>query len=713
MHLHATKLITSVKGGARADFGALTFIQGPNATGKSTYIYGLTLALAGIGFDLVGRDEVKDPRALYALVTPGQPLESIVRLSDGREASYKTTQKKDGGVKDPEHVAPVRVRFPVREVLDGLTGSTDKAREFLLGRVAGRLDRAQIHAAMTPSLRETYDTAVERIGIRHEGAALLAVTDDCAKRARDLRREAKTLREAAARAQEGLPPEPAPEEIVAAEQRLAELRESSVQARVASAAAASAESVASARAAVLQTRTVLEQEVQASQESLARAGEAAEAARAAWLALPPVDAAAEQLAQARATVLAAARLHLENRLEACLCCGRLSPDYSAVQQIVDRLESAARQDAVAGTERAAREADVAQRTNWHRAQYDRAFQAIERLNAFLASPGYQQTLAAEPVAVLSVSADTAIQEAQILDAEEVLQALQSASRAWDIVHVQETDAKRRDTEAEQLDELGGACEKAIGRALDKATVDFTAAVQSFLPDTDRFALQLRDGKKEVCRFGLARSVGGKTVLHTALSGAEWARVTFALACATAGEPDPNTLNLFVPPDRPFDPVTLRAVLDAIARNPPPGQVIWESPVMPEGGVPEGWTVIQAARAEGDAGSDLPWDPPDEEAPARPVSGPTEAPTRAAPASDPDGANAILAASGWSKAARQKLNANSRLIAAARRIAPTDVTVLRNGSLFDNEKKRLVPFTSPTDTLPDDVREQMVGLIEGS
>ena len=76
-------------------------------------------------------------------------------------------------------------------------------------------------------------------------------------------------------------------------------------------------------------------------------------------------------------------------------------------------------------------------------------------------------------------------------------------------------------------------------------------------------------------------------LHTALSGAEWARLTLAIACAASEGMD--GLRVFTPEERAFDPATLRDVMAALSEA--PGQVIITSPVKHKGRLPKGWTVI--------------------------------------------------------------------------------------------------------------------------
>jgi hypothetical protein len=98
---------------------------------------------------------------------------------------------------------------------------------------------------------------------------------------------------------------------------------------------------------------------------------------------------------------------------------------------------------------------------------------------------------------------------------------------------------------------------------------------------------LVENKKPVCRMGFKR---GDT-LHTALSGAEWARLTMALGCATF-KADEKTLAIFTPEERAFDGDTLATVMNALAEA--PGQVILQSPTGPTSNYRSEWRVVDMA-----------------------------------------------------------------------------------------------------------------------
>jgi hypothetical protein len=192
----------------------------------------------------------------------------------------------------------------------------------------------------------------------------------------------------------------------------------------------------------------------------------------------------------------------------------------------------------------------------------------------------------QPVQTPTGGADAVNAAAMALrTANDAQAALNRTAGAWKSVRSLKQEEREAKKAIAALEELIEGCKAAVEGILKSATDTFIARVQSFLPATDVFALELNDGDREVCRFGFVRDGN----LHTALSGAEWARLTLALACAASGEAT-DTLRVFVPEDRAFDPNTLRDVLVALANA--PGQVIFATTTKPAGRLPKGWTLIE-------------------------------------------------------------------------------------------------------------------------
>lgn len=159
--------------------------------------------------------------------------------------------------------------------------------------------------------------------------------------------------------------------------------------------------------------------------------------------------------------------------------------------------------------------------------------------------------------------------------------------AWDSVQSTEAQAVEADRTASDARALADALASITGQLVEEARMGFEARVRQSMPMGLAFGLDLTDGDREVARFGL-RDAGGS--LRTALSGAEWAIVTAALAAATTPADGPAVI---APEERAFDAQTLSLALRASYAI--DAQVIMTSPIEPAE-VPEGWTVIRVGAA---------------------------------------------------------------------------------------------------------------------
>src|SRR3990172_1842253 len=195
----------------------------------------------------------------------------------------------------------------------------------------------------------------------------------------------------------------------------------------------------------------------------------------------------------------------------------------------------------------------------------------------------------------AVKKDDSPVPAMSLDAAQAqLRSLAILKAGWDASQRAEERALAAESDAHEWSQLADALSKALGVLVEKACAGFVKKVQRYLPREDLFGVQLLDGEREILRVGLMRLAGDHMVLHAALSGAEWARVTAALALAVAPT---SGACVVCPEERAFDPDTLSSVLaafgaaldDVMGRGDGP-QVIVTSPNPPRE-VPPGWTVI--------------------------------------------------------------------------------------------------------------------------
>ena len=548
------KVTSNLKLGCDVVIGDKTVIVGPNGSGKSTIVNAIELALTGRASDIAGRTEVAREADLLSLAPAGaKQVYAEVEFDGGETARYAaegtTAKAKKAVVARPDFVVP-EAALPLRTLREALLGSATTARKYLLSKVSGGTDRSDVRALLPEPVTGLWDKVISTVHADVPTAdALVAVLEEAGKRQRAAGEEAKTARGAAKLVGDGYAVPPSESEIKAAKEAVKKAREVYADAEAAESIVARREEAAAK----------IEKASQRAQDAAAAFG----AAKAVLDATPqPED---SHLLDCLATVMA----HSIAR-GSCLPCGgetdAVSPRLADVRAML-----AESSEAVAAFDAADRAVGKT------KSEAERALAALEAAEADAAALAEMAAGEAIPVADAEAALDAA---------QKKLADLTAARDNWAIVQRSEAtalDAERRASEWKNLKE---ACETVVGIVLDKAIRLFVADVQARLPATDVFDLRLRDGEREVVQFGLVRD----DVLHTALSGAEWARVTLAMADACTPLDD---FAVLIPEERAFDPKTLASVLKALTDS--RHQVVIASPVAPKP-VPKGWTVIERGEA---------------------------------------------------------------------------------------------------------------------
>jgi hypothetical protein len=561
LHMPQTPHVVSLRGDIKG-FGPDPVILGPrtlfigvNGAGKSARVNLLELALGGFVSDMTGRAVVKDEGALMALSTDGSSLHAAATLSDGRVSSWRTERRSDGGVKTADHIRAIRAVFPVQAVREALTGSVDKAREFLFANATGTVTRDDVLGRLDDRVRDAYSRMADGFAVMSESARLLAVVERAAKNARDAKKAQTGADATVTRMGSGLGPEPTAEQLADAEQAVeaARLRLSDI---------------ASAFVGydMPTLRLVAERALGTFMDAKARV-ESLREQDTTRSAAPDIAA----LGSALVTILEA---HMTHGMDTCLVCTGALGDTAGMKERIEILRSAGN----GRTNGYSTDANVDAKADMERAR-DTATRLAESL-------GYAEALIADGVD----GADPRGQADRIVrTAEATLVGLRDAARDWGMVRTARGQVGDYERDHAAALALADACRGAVASLLDSAISDFTRRVQVHLPAGDVFGLTLRDGEREVCRFGFLRpgAQGDAPKLHTALSGAEWARLMLAIACACASD-ESDSLNVFIPEERAFDPDMLAKMMAAL-RN-APGQVILTSPVGPRV-TPEGWLVV--------------------------------------------------------------------------------------------------------------------------
>jgi hypothetical protein len=561
--VYARRVVSNVKKGVDVELSRLTLLVGPNGSGKTSVQNALELALCGFASDVEGRDKVKLAYALARLGPGDQPLISNVTLSDGRDASWTLKPNKKGGYHDPEHAPPngVRVIFPVADVREVLGGSPETIRTWLMGRVSSEVREQDILMRLPDDLQDEYRTASAKFRTMPgwtEIDILLAVIEDCKKEARKLDAQNKGARQTMETMSEGLGHEPSSAEIQEADEEV-QLAEREYQ------AAMMAPRPATPDLSALRGRA---------EGAVGEYQKAAETARLAHAAIPPLHPQEEALIDFRSKLADICSITDAMGAKNCLCCD--SPLNIGLQQRAAHLRRENESGAAAVVakrlfEKKQQEADTLRQAA---EQLIKAFQSAEQEAARLAANA--------PARV-----DTDALGLIVVQARSRLNELKMQQRQWKSVRAAKDEIRKTAEAAKNLKALAEEAGTVVDDLLKKAHGKFEKAVQEYLPPGDVFKMVLVENKKPVCRMGFKR---GDT-LHTALSGAEWARLTMALGCATF-KADEKTLAIFTPEERAFDGDTLATVMNALAEA--PGQVILQSPTGPTSNYRSEWRVVDMA-----------------------------------------------------------------------------------------------------------------------
>lgn len=547
--MYFTKVKSNIKGGCDTEIGRLTLIVGPNGSGKSRVVNSLELAASAEASDIVGRARVKKGIDLLALAPPEEALFAEATTNTGATCSLTIGRAGAGKGKAPQH-EPLReaVKYPVREVTEILTGDVKKARDFVLNSVDLKITPKLILKALGPELEEPYKLFAAKFPNLAGVPLLQAVRDDAEATARAEKANAKKL-QTVVDTLAGSIVEPISDDALAAlkaERDAAHLayQEAIKQPEVVDLGALKAATLAAVQAfKAAQT---------AADSAASRLGEKPKAVSPLITNLSHLLSSYAQRADVAPCVLCQ-----EGRVNPETAATRLNGIREGVEavQTWERKQAEAHRLAHQAAQLRARAASLAQK-------YD-----DEKDKEHGNSAERQEAIAAA--------------YAKMTDAENKHTEAIRRQAHWDALDKARLKVQEASTAAALADRLAEGLVKLLKAVIKRAQTVFVEKVQVYLPPGDQFDLVLQDGKREVCQFGFRRD----GVLHTALSGAEWARLTIALAATSIKEGD---LALLIPEERAFDPEGLTALLVALQNA--PGQVILTSPVGPTHW-PEGWTRI--------------------------------------------------------------------------------------------------------------------------
>ena len=554
---HVVRVAHNLKGGGEAELSQRTLIVGPNGSGKSAIINAVELALTGKASDIAGRDLVSQGAALASLAN-GSGAWSEVSLNDGSTARWEIARK-GRSVSRAKRTGAEGI-LPLRRVLDELTGSAEKARKFLLQHACEGLDNTHITSKLSEDTLSRYQrlTDVRLAPIDN----LLAVAALAGKKEREVKKHTAGAREAEEAAAAGLGPEP--DNMQLEEARLA--REDA------------ATNLQDAKMRLAQSQVFQRDDMLSVGERHLKIKGLKE-----WIQKASLEAAelhdrlksipADEKEGHRQTLMAVVNLMETAWTEGpCLACGQ---DFDRVRWVdhANHIRAAV----AAGEAKNKARADERRTAQARRVELDGLVRrASAKIDEVEKMPPLRETIDVEEVKLECEAAAL-----EVTRADETYTTLREQSACWE--RVRRAKAVRRNAAREALGwgMLDAACKALVAELVEEAVGTFTNRVQRFLPDGERFSIKF---DKSSVRYGLLR----EGEIHTALSGAEWARVSTALAAACT--PSEATVPILVPEDRAWDAKTLRSVLQGLSDY--RGQVIVATTIKPFRGVPAGWSMLE-------------------------------------------------------------------------------------------------------------------------
>lgn len=564
---YVQKVKGNVKGGCSVTLGPRTLIVGPNGAGKSRVVNTLELALSAEASDIVGRAKVRRGPDLIALAPEDAGLEAHVTLDSGEQASLIIERNGPGKTREPVHAPPsgIEIIYPIRDVVEALRGNTQTARTFVLRNAGLDLSDKAILERLPADLHEVYGVFCAAHAEKVDPIErLIAIRDDAKKSATAAKAGVKKSEEIINTLGATLPAHsPGEDDIAAAQTAVRQANAALAQAQIIPVAIDISGLYQDAAQAIENHQTLT--------QNLEKARE--------WLAANPADASGPLLM----AVSSLLTFHTQNTsLSFCSVCG------GGVQH--DALTTRLHQINQVASSLADKEKVRAQVQHLESTQSRQVVSAQSEAERLIRRYKQAQETSANALTLEQRQAQITEAQAALSQAEQTYRGLVEAASAWKKVKEARDRVVAAKREAREAAELSEACGAVVDELILMGRLAFCARVQKYLPKTDKFDLVLEDGKREVCIFGFRRG----DMIHSALSGAEWARLTIALgaACMESANLGDNALVVLTPEERAFDRRTLASVMRALQNA--PGQVIITSPIAPKDPI-EGWTVVTVKR----------------------------------------------------------------------------------------------------------------------
>jgi hypothetical protein len=578
---------SNVKGGVNMDLSGSTLITGPNEGGKSAVTDSIMLALAGRVSDMAGKDEVALAGELMALA-PGREgiLWSKVwiglpttELGDCKVVEFRT-EGGQGRAKRPTRAIPEALAahindqtcMPLRE-LQALFSSSSVARRraFFFQRVCQQLSEREVKAQIPHNLQKHYQALAAETGIENpfSADALIQLRGLANVRKNETTGKLKEAETALTVLAGSIESPPLDSDLTKAKE------------------AAAALTLVSQSIGNTMPQEYLSNANQVEQE-LANTVQKMNGLQAQGTALGERRAKTMDFSERMKGLAYVARIQAEElqkgNLHSCALCSQ-SVDVQKALAFAQEVGQIAEAQSAGWTD--ADEANLkSMRVEYNRLRSTHAAHANRPAGLRSQAAAVQAALTQAGVtSTAEVSSKLAYLQTEVNKMETATNNYARVRRARD----------QKGTLSEKVDldkRMVAMIDEAMATLLAAGVVNFEKAVSRYLPDGDAFRLLLWEGvgkkRSETCLVGLDKTdEAGEVVLHTALSGAAWARVTTAVACLLA---ESQTLAVIIPQERAYMPETLRATMSALSKA--PAQVIITHPTKHKGGKVAGWSHVE-------------------------------------------------------------------------------------------------------------------------
>ena len=557
---HIKSIHSNVKRGINIEnVGKYNLLVGPNGSGKTSLINSIELALGGFVSDLNGKDVVKKAADLISLSNDGKELRSTIAFEDSTEASY-TLKATTRGAGRPKHVCKKSVRFPFQEVKEGLSGSADKVKKWLMENVLGVVGAEEVIAGFPSGLQDLYREASQALRSAKpkysEIDILLEVTAAQKEQAKVLKAEIKTLSETTEEWKGGLTVKPSQAEIDA-------LKEASDRANIALAAFTAENDRAQ--------NTVDPQDVEVAFRHARQLAVQLQSAEEKRQKLQGLD--IQPLSE------------LENLTHKLYT---PSNDIVVASQFLG-LDRCSVCNSNVGKEEWKSNSDHLLSLNAELEKKKKIFDLWTKLNEEIAQLQTDSIAAAKDWKHLTqIKAEPFDQEKYDRlkktqnDRGHALMAAMHTVAAWDDVVKLEDKVARKKEELKEVNKVIRAAKKVNDTLVNDAVHSFCTKVDKYL-NGDSFHLEV---EATSVKYGLVRSGTTAAEFVTALSGAESLQVTFAIACALNDQDE--ALNIYIPEDRALTSSTLSSLITSLSNV--DGQVFLTSTFPID--LPADWTLIE-------------------------------------------------------------------------------------------------------------------------